>query len=55
DCLNWPDKSPDAATIVDCSGDHRFEVAEAIDMRTFPGAEYGPDAPPPSEARIQQI
>ena len=24
-------------------------------MRTFPGAEYGPDAPPPSEARIQQI
>ena len=55
DCLNWPDKSPDAATIVDCSGDHRFAVAEAIDMRTFPGAEYGPDAPPPSEARIQQI
>ena len=55
DCLNWPDKSPDAATIVDCKDDHRFEVAEAVDMRTFPGAEYGPDAPPPSEARIQQI
>ena len=24
-------------------------------MRTFPGTEYGPDAAPPSEARIQQI
>lgn len=55
DCLNWPDKTPDAATIVACKDDHRFEVAEAVDMRTFPGAEYGPDAAPPSEARIQQI
>lgn len=54
-CLDWPDKSPDAATIVDCAGDHRFEVAESIDMRTFPGTEYGPDAAPPSAARIQQI
>ena len=24
-------------------------------MRTFPGSEYGPDAAPPSQARIQQI
>jgi hypothetical protein len=24
-------------------------------MRTFPGSEYGPDAPPPSPSRIQQI
>ena len=24
-------------------------------MRTFPGSEYGPDAAPPSAARIQQI
>jgi hypothetical protein len=55
DCLNWPDKTPDAATIVDCKDDHRFEVAESVDMRTFPGSEYGPDAPPPSAARIQQI
>lgn len=55
DCLNWPDNAPDAATIVDCTGDHRFEVAEAIDMRTYPGSEYGPDAAPPSPARFQQI
>lgn len=55
DCLNWPDRTPDAAEIVDCAGEHRFEVAESVDMRTFPGSEYGPDAAPPSPARIQQI
>ena len=55
DCLNWPERTPDAAEIVDCKDDHRFEVAESVDMRTFPGSEYGPDAAPPSAARIQQI
>lgn len=55
DCLMWPGITPEAASIVDCAGDHRFEVAESIDMRTFPGAEYGPNAAPPSPARIQQI
>ncbi|MGD9619144.1 MAG: septum formation family protein [Mycolicibacterium sp.] len=54
-CLNWPERTPDAAEIVDCSKEHRFEVAESVDMRTFPGSEYGPDAAPPSAARIQQI
>lgn len=55
DCLNWADNAPDAATIVDCAADHRFEVAESIDMRAYPGSEYAPDADPPSPARIQQI
>ncbi|WP_082929268.1 septum formation family protein, partial [Mycobacterium sp. 852013-51886_SCH5428379] len=55
DCLNWPDRNPDSAEIVDCANEHRFEVAESVDMRTFPGSEYGPDAAPPSPARIQQI
>jgi Septum formation len=55
DCLNWPNKSPDQAVIVNCAGDHRFEVAESVDMRTFPGSEYGTGAAPPSTARIQQI
>jgi Septum formation len=55
DCLNWPERTPDAAQIVSCTDEHRFEVAEAIDMSTFPGSEYGPDAAPPSTARIQQI
>ncbi|EUA43759.1 hypothetical protein I552_8506 [Mycobacterium xenopi 3993] len=43
-CLMWPDRMPEAATIVDCKDEHRFEVAESVDMRTFPGSEYGPDA-----------
>jgi hypothetical protein len=55
DCLNWPERTPDAAEIVNCRDEHRFEVAESVDMRTFPGSEYGPDAAPPSAARIQQI
>jgi predicted heme/steroid binding protein len=54
-CLMWPERMPEAATIVDCKDEHRFEVAESIDMRTFPGSEYGPDAAPPSAARIEQI
>ncbi|BBY81402.1 septum formation family protein [Mycolicibacterium pulveris] len=55
DCLNWPDRTPDAAEIVDCKDEHRFEVAQSVDMRTYPGSEYGPDAEPPSPTRIQQI
>ncbi len=55
DCLNWPERNPDGAEVVDCKGEHRFEVAESVDMRTFPGSEYGPDAAPPSPSRIQQI
>lgn len=55
DCLNWPDRTPDAAQLVPCQDQHRFEVAQVIDMSTFPGSEYGPKAAPPSTARIQQI
>lgn len=55
DCLMWPDHTPEAAGIVSCTKDHRFEVAESIDMRTFPGSEYGPHAAPPSATRLQQI
>ena len=55
DCLMWPGITPESGSIVNCADDHRFEVAESIDMRTFPGSEYGPDAAPPSPARIQQI
>jgi predicted heme/steroid binding protein len=54
-CLMWPDRMPEAANVVDCKDDHRFEVAESIDMRTFPGSEYGPTAPPPTATRIEQI
>lgn len=54
-CLNWPDNSLDSAVIVDCKDDHRFEVSAALDMRTFPGSEYGPNAEPPTPERIRQI
>src|SRR6185503_18678292 len=36
DCLNWPERTPDAAQLVDCKDEHRFEVAESVDMRMFP-------------------
>src|SRR5574337_1145834 len=55
DCLMWPDNTLDEATVVDCAAEHKFEVAGPVDMRTFPGSEYGPDADPPSAARIEQI
>jgi hypothetical protein len=55
DCLMWPDSDLEAAAVVDCADEHKFEVAESVDMRTFPGAEYGPNADPPSAARIEQI
>jgi Septum formation len=55
DCLMWPDATPESAGIVNCTDDHKFEVAESVDMRTFPGTEYGPSAAPPSPARIQQM
>ncbi|MGV0586004.1 septum formation family protein [Mycobacteroides chelonae] len=56
DCLSWsaPTSMADVRT-VDCGSDHRFEVAESIDLRTFPGTEYGPDSQPPSMVRIQEI
>jgi Septum formation len=55
DCLTWPDATPESASIVNCADEHKFEVAESVDMRTFPGSEYGPNAAPPSPERIQQI
>lgn len=55
ECLTWPDTTPESAKIVNCGDDHKFEVADSIDMRTFPGSEYGPNAAPPTPARIQQI
>lgn len=55
DCLMWPDATPESATIVGCADNHKFEVADSVDMSTFPGSEYGPSAAPPSPARIQQM
>lgn len=41
DCLMWPDGTPESAAIVSCADEHRFEVAESIDMRTFPAWSTG--------------
>lgn len=55
DCLTWPEATPEAVEAVDCATEHRFEVAEVVDMRAFPGAEYSPDAAPPSPQRLAEI
>jgi Septum formation len=34
-CLNWPADAPDKPSFVQCRDDHRFEVAEAVDMAKF--------------------
>lgn len=55
DCLDWPASNVAAARLVDCAGEHRFEVTEAIDTRVLPDNEFGDAAPPPTEERIQQL
>ncbi|HTM85360.1 MAG TPA: septum formation family protein, partial [Mycobacterium sp.] len=55
DCLTWPEDDSQAVSVVDCGAEHRFEVAEAVDLRTFPGSEYRPDAPAPSMERLEEI
>jgi hypothetical protein len=35
DCLTWPSGEPDRPAAVDCRGDHRFEVADAIEIDTL--------------------
>ncbi len=55
ECLMWPATNPESANVVNCADDHKFEVAEPVDLSDFPGSEYGLKAAPPSPARIQQI
>jgi hypothetical protein len=38
DCLTWPSGQPDRPTAVDCRGDHRFEVADAVEIDTVTDA-----------------
>ena len=51
DCLAWPDQRPAEARLVDCAAEHRFEVSEILDLTL----QYGPNAEPPTVARIQQL
>jgi hypothetical protein len=38
DCLTWPSGEPDRPAAVDCRGDHRFEVADAVEIDTLTDA-----------------
>jgi hypothetical protein len=38
DCLTWPSGEPDRPDAVDCKGDHRFEVADAVEIDTLTDA-----------------
>jgi hypothetical protein len=38
DCLTWPQGQPDRPAAVDCRGDHRFEVAAAVEVDTLTDA-----------------
>ena len=38
DCLTWPQGDPDRPTAVDCGGDHRFEVADVVEVDTLTDA-----------------
>ncbi|KAA0085387.1 hypothetical protein CIW52_05550 [Mycolicibacterium sp. P9-64] len=35
DCLTWPPGAPDRPAVVDCRGDHLFEVADAVEIDTL--------------------
>ncbi len=50
DCLMCGHGTPSAA-IVSCADEHRFERSLGIDMRTFPGMEYGQNAPHSADRR----
>lgn len=56
-CLDWTpsdDRAVDRADIaaVRCANPHLFEVAKDVDLSVFPGREFGPSAPYPTQARF---
>ncbi|MCW4354637.1 septum formation family protein [Hoyosella sp. YIM 151337] len=55
DCLTWDEGDVSDLTLVECSEEHRFEVAAAIDLAQFPGREFGPDAEFPNELRFAEL
>lgn len=53
-CLNWSlhdDGSVSDFKIVDCGGEHRFEVTQRVNLATYPTSEFGENAPIPDHAR----
>jgi hypothetical protein len=50
DCLTWPQGEPDRPAAVDCRADHRFEVADAVEIDTL----SDPSGTDPA-AHVQQL
>lgn len=55
DCLFWEAGDARDLSRVDCSDEHRFEVAAVIDLAQFPGSEWGPEAEFPTELRFAEL
>ena len=52
DCLTWPAGNPGKPTKIGCGGEHRFEVAGAIDTSVYPGSQFGKKAPWPGTEKF---
>ncbi|MBB3037987.1 septum formation family protein [Hoyosella altamirensis] len=55
DCLFWEAGDAGDLSLVECSEEHRFEVASVMDLAHFPGTEFGPEAEFPSELRFAEL
>ena len=55
DCLTW--SKPDATDLskTECTQDHLFEVAAAVDLSKYPGAEFAPGAKFPGVLRFAEL
>lgn len=55
DCLTWPLAEPGKQSLVDCTTEHMFEVAGAVDTSVYPGVQFGEDAPWPGPDQFNTI
>lgn len=55
DCLTWPVAEPAKQSKVDCTQEHMFEVAGAVDTAAYPGVQFGEDAPWPGPEQFTAI
>lgn len=55
DCLTW--NKPDATDLgkTDCTQDHLFEVAAAVDLSRYPGNEFAPGSRFPGVLRFSEL
>ncbi|MFR9752724.1 septum formation family protein [Nocardia sp. 004] len=55
DCLSW--SKPDRSDLfeVNCSNEHKFEVAAEIDLSRYPGKEFGPGSRAPDVLRATEL